>query len=106
MMLCVNCNTQPGYPHARHCLRPKFFGLPDGVGSEAQDAATGPAQALGDVLAVISAEPPAASEVPIVGGAGDEVPCQGSGATPSLDTYGDNSTAAHGEPVADNKTAD
>ncbi len=26
---CVNCNAQPGYPHAADCHRPRFHGEPE-----------------------------------------------------------------------------
>lgn len=103
MMLCVNCGTQPGYPHARQCLRPKFYGEADGGGPGAPHAATGLESTPGDVLGADLRRPAAVSEVPNAGGAGAEAPAQGSEATPSLDTYGDNSTAAQGEPVETTK---
>jgi len=31
MQLCVNCNTQKGYPHKADCPRPKYFGEPGDV---------------------------------------------------------------------------
>jgi hypothetical protein len=87
--LCARCHEPP----ERHAAQAGSV-----VGSSAQK---GTGEALVPSQGYLTAagwQAPAAPEVPNVGGAGGEAPCPGSAATPSLDTYGTNSTAAPGEP--------